>query len=122
MAHEIINSLRAKTTIRVVGNTATTITLADLSADVNVETVSEAAIAQISSSSDGVWRVYRGNDTNGVLILEIPNYANFILYEFDVSFANSATSNVYITNSGTAGTLIMQLAKTATYNPPLTGM
>jgi hypothetical protein len=122
MAHEIINSLRAKTTIRVVGNTATTITLADLSADVNVETVSEAAIAQISSSSDGVWRVYRGNDTNGVLILEIPNYANFILYEFDVSFANSATSNVHITNSGTAGTLIMQLAKTATYNPPLTGM
>jgi hypothetical protein len=122
MAHEIINSLRAKTTIRVVGNTATTITLADLSVDANVETVTEAAIAQISSSSDGVWRVYRGNDTNGVLILEIPNYANFILYEFDVSFANSATSNVHITNSGTAGTLIMQLAKTATYNPPLTGM
>lgn len=122
MAHEILNSLRAKTTIRVVGNTATTIALSDLSVDVNVETVTEAAIAQISSSSDGVWRVYRGDNTDGVLILEIPNYANFILYEFDVSFANSATSNVHITNSGTAGTLIMQMAKTATYNPPLTGM
>jgi hypothetical protein len=122
MAHEIINSIRAKSTIRVVGNTATTITLADLSANSSVETVTEAVIAQISSSSDGIWRVYRGNDTNGVLILEIPNYANFILYEFDVSFANSSTSNVHITNSGTAGTLIMQLAKTATYNPPLEGM
>jgi hypothetical protein len=122
MAHEIINSIRAKSTIRVVGNTATTITLANLSADANVETVTEAVIAQISSTSDGIWRVYRGNDTNGVLILEIPNYANFVLYEFDVSFANSSTSNVHITNSGTAGTLIMQMAKTATYTPSLEGM
>jgi len=122
MAHEIINSLRAKSTIRVVGNTATTITLANLSVDANVENVTEAAIAQISSASDGVWRVYRGDNTSGVLILEIPNYANFILYEYDVSFSNTSTANIHITNSGTAGTLIMQLAKTATYNPPLTGM
>jgi hypothetical protein len=122
MAYEIINSLRSKSTIRVTGNTATTITLADLSVDANVETVTEASIAQVSSSSDGIWRIYRGDNASGVLIFEIPNYAHFILYEFDVSFANSSTSNVYITNSGTAGTLIMQMAKTATYNPPLTGM
>jgi len=111
MAHEIINSIRAKSTIRVVGNTATTITLSDLSADPTVETVTEAAISQVSATTDGVWRVYRGNDASGVLILELPNYAHFVLYEFDVSFANSATSNVYITNSGTAGTLIMQMDK-----------
>ena len=73
MAHEIINALRAKSTIRVVGNTATTITLADLSVDANVETVTEAAIAQVSATTDGVWRIYRGNNTSGELILEIPH-------------------------------------------------
>jgi Tfp pilus assembly protein FimT len=121
MAHEIINAVRAKSTIRVTGNTATLITLSQLSA-IESETVTEAAIAQVTSSTDGVWRVYRGDNTSGVLILELANNTNFVLYEYDVSFANSSTSNVYITNSGTAGTLIMQLAKTATYNPVLTGM
>jgi hypothetical protein len=122
MAHEIINSIRSKSTIRVVGNTATTITLAQLSANANVETVTEAAISQVSATTDGVWRIYRGDNTSGQLILELPNYAHFVLYEFDVSFSNTANANVHITNSGTAGTLIMQLAKTATYNPPLEGM
>lgn len=121
MAHEIINAVRAKSTVRVTGNTATLITLDNLAA-IQTENVTEAAIAQVSATTDGVWRVYRGNDTNGVLIFEIPQYAHFVLYEFDVTFANSSTSNVYITNSGTAGTLIMQLAKTATYTPSLEGM
>jgi hypothetical protein len=122
MAHEIINCLRAKSTLRVTGNTPVTLTLADFSANTQQETVSEVAIAQVSSTTDGIWRVYRGNDTSGELILELPNFTHFILYEFDVTFANSATSNVHITNSGSAGTLIMQFAKTATYNPILTGM
>jgi hypothetical protein len=122
MAHEIINSLRAKSTLRVTGNTPLTLTLSDFSVDPQQEIVSEVAIAQVSATTDGIWRVYRGDNTSGELILEIPNYGHFILYEFDVTFANSATSNVHITNSGTAGTLIMQFAKTATYTPPLTGM
>ena len=121
MAYEIINSLRAKSVVRVTGNTATTITLSQLSAAAS-ETVTEAAIAQVSSTTDGVWRVYRGNDTNGELILELLNTTHFVLYEYDISFANTATANVHITNSGTGGTLIMQLAKTATYSPSLTGM
>ena len=115
MAHEIINALRAKSTIRVVGNTATLITLSSLAAS-NTESVTGAAIAQVSAVSDGVWRVYRGNDATGTLILEIPQYAEFVLYEYGISFANGSSSNVYITNSGTAGTLILQLAKTATYS------
>lgn len=121
MAHEIINAVRAKSTVRVTGNTATLVTLNELAA-IESENVSEAAIAQISAVTDGIWRVYRGNNTSGELILEIPQYGHFVLYEFDVTFANSATSNVYITNSGTAGTLIMQLSKTATYTPSLEGM
>lgn len=120
MSYEIINSVRAKTTIRVTGNTATLITLSNLAA-IASETVTNAAIAQVSAVTNGVWRVYRGNDANGELILELPDIAHFVFYEFDVTLANSSSSNVYITNDGTAGTLIMQLAKTATYNPPLSG-
>lgn len=121
MAHEIINATRAKSTIRVTGNTATLITLSELAKD-PAETITEAAIAQVSCVTNGIWRVYRGNNTSGELILEIPTLGHFVFYEFDVTLANSATSNVYITNSGSAGTLIMQLAKTATYSPALTSM
>ena len=121
MAYEIINSLRSKSVIRVTGNTATTITLSQLSAAPS-ETVTEAAIAQVSATTDGIWRVYRGDNTSGELILELLNTSHFVLYEYDISFANSATSNVHITNTGSGGTLIMQLAKTATYSPSLTGM
>jgi hypothetical protein len=122
MEKEIINSLRAKSTIRLVGTGNTVITLADLSANPSVETVDSAAIAQVSATTNGIWKVYRGDNSSGTLILELPQYAHFVLYEFDVTFANSATSNVYVENTGANGTLIMQLAKTATYDPPLTGM
>jgi hypothetical protein len=121
MAYEIVNSLRSKSLVRIVGNTATTIALSDLAKD-NTETVSAAAIAQASGVTDGIWRIYRGDNASGVLILELPNFSNFQFYEFDSSLANNATSNIYVTNSGTCGTMIIQLAKTATYNPALTGI
>ena len=121
MAYEIVNSLRSKSLVRIVGNTATTITLSDLAKN-NTETVTSAAVAQASGVTDGVWRIYRGDDANGVLLLELPSFSHYVFYEFDISLANSATSNVFITNSGTCGTLILQLAKNATYDPPLTGV
>lgn len=115
MAHEIVNSLRSKSLVRIVGNTAVRIALSDLSAS-PTETVTGAEVAQVVSVSDGVWRIYRGNDASGVLLLEIPTFGQFNFYEFDISLANNSTSNVYVTNSGTAGTLIMQLTKDATYS------
>ncbi len=115
MAYEIVNSLRSKSFVRIVGNTATTIVLSDL-AKSNTENVSEASIAQASGVTDGVWRIYRGNDTSGVLILELPAFSHFTFYEFDISIANSATSNIHVTNSGTVGTMILQISKTATYS------
>lgn len=115
MSYEIINSLRSKTTVRIVGNTATLITLSSLSKD-DRETVTGADVAQASGVTDGVWRIYRGDDTSGVLLLELPSFSHYQFYEFDSTLANSATSNVYVTNSGTAGTIILQLAKTATYS------
>ncbi len=123
MPLEIINAVRAKSTIRLVGGAANThINLSDLSAQTG-ETVSAAAIAQVSTSTNGIFRIYRGNSAAGTLILELPSAAtNLVFYEYDITLANSATSNVFIEHTGTAGTLIMQLAKTATYTPALEGM
>jgi len=123
MPSEIINAVRAKSTIRVVGGVANThINLSALSAQTE-ETVTAAAIAQVSTSTNGIFRIYRGNSGAGTLILELPSAAtNLVFYEYDITLANSATSNVFIEHTGTAGTLIMQLAKTATYTPALEGM
>jgi hypothetical protein len=103
MPKEINNTLRSKSTIRVTGNTNTLVTLAQLSSNTQLETVSAAAIAHVSSSSDGTWRVYRGNDATGTLV-------------GIGAIANAATSNVFATNDGTGGTLIMVMSKTATYS------
>ena len=123
MPFEIINAVRAKSTIRVVGGVANThINLSALSAQTG-ETVTAAAIAQVSTSTNGIFRIYRGHNESGTLILELPSAAtNLVFYEYDITLANSATSNVFIEHTGTAGTLIMQLAKTATYTPALEGM
>ena len=122
MPFEIINAVRAKSTIRVVGGVANThINLSALSAQTE-ETVSSAAIAQVTCSTNGIYRIYRGNSPAGTLIMELCTPANFVLYEYDITFANTSTSNVFIEHTGTAGTLVMQLAKTATYSPALTGM
>ena len=122
MPFEIINAVRAKSTIRVVGGVANThINLSALSAQTE-ETVTSAAIAQVSCSTNGIYRIYRGNSSAGTLILELCTPANLVLYEYDITFANNATANVFIEHTGTAGTLVMQLAKTATYTPALAGM
>jgi hypothetical protein len=123
MPFEIINAVRAKSTIRVVGGVANThINLSALSAQTG-ETVTAAAIAQVSTSTNGIFRIYRGNSGASNLILELPSAAtNLVLYEYDITFANNATQNVFIEHTGTAGTLVMQLAKTATYTPALEGM
>lgn len=118
MPYEIVNSLRSKSFVRVIGNTATTITLSNLAKD-STEIVSSASITHVSGVTDGIWRVYRGDNTSGVLILELPTFSHFQLQEFDTSIANNSTSNVHITNSGTVGTLILQFSKTATYSPAL---
>ena len=119
MPFEIINAVRAKSTIRVVGGVANThINLSALSAQTG-ETVTAAAIAQVSTSTNGIFRIYRGNSASGNLILELCTPINLVLYEYDIVFANNATSNLFVEHTGTAGTLVMQLAKTATYNTDL---
>lgn len=115
MAYDIVNSNRSKSVVRVVGNTATLVTLSELSSNANNETITSASIAQVFSSSDGIWSVYRGNDATGNLVLQLNGENVLPLSQSDIVVGNTATANIYVTNSGTAGTLILQLNKTATY-------
>ena len=121
MAYEVINNKRSKSVIRIVGNTATAITLSDLSASAD-ETITSAAITGIHTSTDGDWKVYRGNDASGVLVLQLFGENSLQLTQFDVAVANTKTANLYFTNSGTGGSLIVTLSKEASYSPALEGI
>ena len=123
MPYEIVNTQRSKSTITVVGNTATLITLSQLvkgpSASPATEIITSASIGTVVSSTDGFWRIYRGNNTSGTLVLELEGNNYLPLTQGDITIANTATSNIYVTNSGTGGTLILQVSKTATFTTDL---
>ena len=123
MPYEIVNNKRSKSVIRVVGNTATTISLGSLSASAD-ETITDASISHVMSQSDGAWKVYRGNNTSGELVLDLTGGGNcdWPLSQYDIAIANTSSANIHVTNSGTGGTLILVVSKVATYNPALTGM
>lgn len=119
MPYEIVNAKRSKSTITVVGNTATLIALSALSTNAETETITSASIGAVASSTDGYWRIYRGNNTSGTLVLELKDNNYLPFTQTDIAVANGATSNIYVTNSGTGGTLILQVSKTATYSTDL---
>ncbi len=123
MSYEIVNNKRSKSVIRVVGNTSTLITLSALSAGVD-ETVTNASISHVMSQSDGAWKVYRGNDATGELVLDLTGGGNcdWPLAQYDIAIANTSSANIYVTNSGTGGTLLLVVSKVTTYSPALTGM
>ncbi len=122
MPYEILNSKRSKSIIRVVGNTATRIDLTGLSTNTTTEIITGAAFTHVMSTSDGFWKVYRGNDATGTLVLDLPGGNDYPLAQYDIALANTSTANIYVTNSGAGGTLILSLSKTATYNPSLTDL
>jgi len=119
MAYEIINSKRSKSVITVTGNTATRINLTQLSTNTSTETVTAASIATVITATDGIWNIYRGNDATGNLVLQLVGNNYLPLTQGDISIANTSTANIYVTNSGTAGTLIIQLSKVATFTTDL---
>ena len=123
MPYEIVNNKRSKSVIRVVGNTATPINLSTLSTGSD-ETVTNASITHVTAQSDGAWKVYRGDSASGILVIDLTGGGNtdWPLAQYDISIANTSSSNIFVTNSGTGGTLILTVSKTATYNPALTGL
>ena len=116
MPTTITNSKRSKSVIRITGNTSTRINLSELSTNTTTELVSAAEITHISTSTDGKWIVYRGNDATGEKVLSLfgENDIPFAQYDISVAGANT-TANLFFTNSGTDGTLVIVLSKTATY-------
>jgi hypothetical protein len=115
MAYEILNTLRSRSVIRVTGNTATRINLSALSSNSTLETVNSASLTHVITTTDGKWVIYRGNDATGPVLLSLFGSNDLPLSVYDVSLANGSTSNIYVTNSGTDGTLIMQFTKSTTY-------
>jgi hypothetical protein len=122
MPYEILNTKRSKSTIRVTGNTATRVNLTSLSTDQNTEIITGATITHVMSTTDGFWKVYRGNDNTGTLVLDLAGNNDYPLVQYDIVVANTPTANIYVTNSGAGGTLILSLSKTATFTPPLTDL
>jgi hypothetical protein len=124
MPTTITNSKRSKSVIRITGNTAVRVNLNQLSTNTTTELVSAADITHITTSSDGKWIVYRGNDTAGEQVLVLFGENDIPLSQFDVTVAGANnTANLYFTNSGTDGTLIVTLNKTAAYTiDPDTGI
>lgn len=124
MPTTITNSKRSKSVIRITGNTAVRVNLNQLSTNTTTELISAADISHITTSSDGKWVVYRGNDATGEPVLALFGENDIPLSQFDVTVGGAnTTANLYFTNSGTDGTLIVTLNKTATYTiDPDTGI
>ena len=116
MPTTITNSKRSKSVICITGNTSVRINLNQLSTNTTTELVSAAEISHITTSTDGKWIVYRGNDATGEPVLSLfgDNDLPFSQYDVSIGGANT-TANLFFTNSGTDGTLIVVLSKTATY-------
>ena len=115
MAFEILNTVRSKSTIRVVGASANVrINLNQLSTNTQNEIISSATINQFHWSTSGVMEIYRGNDATGTLVIQVFGEGSLPLSMFDISIANTSTANIYFVNTG-AGTALIGLTKTATY-------
>jgi len=116
MPTTITNSKRSKSVIRITGNTATRINLNQLSTNTTTELVANAEITHVTSSTDGKWIVYRGNDATGEKVLSLFGENDVPFAQYDVSVAGANTgANLFFTNSGTDGTIVIILSKTATY-------
>jgi hypothetical protein len=118
MSYEVSNTRRISSFIRAEGAGTYTITLANLSTNTSLETVSSAAIKKLNwtANSTGSITIARGATPNTVLSL----YGNgeLKLDEYGHSVANGATGNIVVTVAG-AGSLVMEVSKVATYSSDL---
>lgn len=111
MAYEIINKLRAPSTVRVVDGSAT-INLSDLSANTNTENVETAIVTSVKWSvhpTNGNLQISRG----GVVVMNV--FQSGFWSHDELNIANNASSNLTIAITGT-GSCIVGVKKTASYN------
>lgn len=116
MAYEVLNNLRGSSIIRVVDPGTYTIQLSQLSSNTQLETVSAANIKRVQWSSNGYISIGRGATPTPMLALSQSGDMHFD--ELGYSVANTNTGNVVVTIV-TGGTVVMEMAKTATYSTNL---
>jgi hypothetical protein len=123
MALEITNKIRSTSLIRVVEdsesvNTITAnIALTQL-ATTDAENVLSASIKGVIWTTDGVVNISRG----GEVVLTLHGSGEMRLDDFAYSISKNSGTNIIITSANTTGTVIVEVAKDATYTPPLVGM
>lgn len=116
MSYEVNNTLRGTSTIRVVDPGTYTITLANLSTNTQLETVTSANIKRVFWSSNGYISIGRGATPTPMLSLSQSGEMRFD--ELGYSIANTNTGNVVVTVV-TGGTCVIELSKVATYSTNL---
>jgi hypothetical protein len=116
MSYEVNNTLRGTSIIRVVDPGTYTITLANLSSNTQLETVSAANIKRIQWSSNGYINIGRGATPTPMLALSQSGEMYFDTLGY--SLANTNTGNVVVTVV-TGGTVVMEVSKIATYSTNL---
>jgi hypothetical protein len=123
MPLQITNKIRSTSLIRVVegstsGNTITAnIALTDLATS-NAENVLSASIKGVIWSTDGSVDITR----DGEVVLSLHGSGEMRLDDFAYSISKNSNANIEITSANTTGTVIVEVAKDATYTPPLVGM
>lgn len=118
MSYEVSNTLRNASMIRAEGPGTYTITLANLSANSALETVSSASISRLNwtANTTGSITVARGATPNTVYTLY--GTGELRLDEYGHAVANGATGNIVVTIAS-AGSLTMEVSKVATYSRDL---
>ena len=118
--YEVNNTLKGTSTIRVVDPGTYTITLANLSSNTQLETVSAANIKRIFWSSNGY--IYIGRDAPAACtptpMLALHGSGEMRLDDLGYTLANTNTGNVVVTVV-TGGSCVIELSKTATYSTDL---
>ena len=114
--YEVNNTLKGTSTIRVVDPGTYTITLANLSSNTQLETVSATNIKRIFWSSNGYINIGRGDTPTPMLALH--GSGEMRLDDLGYTLANTNTGNVVVTVV-TGGSCVIELSKTATYSTDL---
>ena len=110
MSYEVIKGLRTSSIIRAEGAGAYTITLADMSANTSLETVSAASIKRMNWSTNGSITIARNSTT----LLTLFGNGEMRLDEYGASLSNTSTANVVVTIAS-GGSIVMDVTKTASY-------
>jgi hypothetical protein len=117
MAYEITNKLRGPSILRVDGAATTNLTYSAFSTNTSIESVTTLAIKKIAWSTTGTITVGQG----GTNVLTLSGSGQMDFDHMNYSVANNSTNYITVTVN-TGGCAVLELAKTATYSPALTGI